>query len=259
MIYENCVTTLEEGLLSITINRAEKLNALNKKTIEEIGVIVLEAQTNPSVRVILITGAGNKAFVAGADISEFAGYNAEQGATLAYDGHQVFNSIENSNKPVIAAINGFALGGGCELAMSCHLRIASDNARFGQPEVKLGLIPGYGGTQRLTRLIGRTKALELLMTADMIGADEALKLGLLNDVTTPDELMGKCHELAGKLMQQAPLALAGIIRSVNAYDKIGKDGFQEEINEFGKCFITADFKEGTRAFIEKRKPAFQGV
>jgi enoyl-CoA hydratase len=258
MNYENLLAAFHDGILTITINRAEKLNALNKKTIEEIGVAVSKAQNAAEVRVIIITGAGTKAFIAGADISEFSDYGEKEGALMASKGQGVFNAIEKSVKPVIAAINGFALGGGCELAMACHLRVASNNARFGQPEVKLGLIPGYGGTQRLTRLIGKTKAAELLMTADMITADEAFQLGLLNAVTTPELLMNKCTELAGKIIQQAPLAIAGIIRCLDAFDDNSKNGLEEEIKEFGKCFATKDFKEGASAFLEKRKPSFAG-
>lgn len=259
MTFENILTEIKEGILTLTINRADKLNALNKKTIEEIGVAVANAQKDSAVKVIIITGAGSKAFVAGADISEFAGFNTAQGAALAKHGHDVFNRIEQSVKPVIAAINGFALGGGCELAMACHIRIASDNARFGQPEVKLGLIPGYGGTQRLTRLIGQTKSLELLITAEMISAEVALRYNLLNYITTPELLMQTCIELAKKIMQQAPLAIAAIIRCVNASQNPAMNGFDTEIQEFGTCFNTADVKEGTQAFIEKRKAEFKGA
>lgn len=258
MTYENLLTSTSDQVYIITINRAEKLNALNKKTIEEIGHAISGAQHNEEIRVIILTGSGNKAFVAGADISEFSDFNAEQGSALARHGHDVFNAIEKSVKPVIAAVNGFALGGGCELAMACHLRIASDNSRFGQPEVKLGLIPGYGGTQRLVQLIGKTKALELLITADMINAEEALKLGLVNAVTTQDLLMEKCLELATKIKQQAPLAISGIISCVNAFYNQASNGFEVEINEFGKCFVTKDFKEGATAFLEKRKASFTG-
>jgi len=258
MNYENLLAGFHDGILTITINRADKLNALNKKTVEEIGAAIAKAQIAADVRVIIITGAGQKAFIAGADISEFADYDEKEGALMAARGHAVFNAIEKSTKPVIAAINGFALGGGCELAMACHIRVASNNAKFGQPEVKLGLIPGYGGTQRLTSLIGKTKAMELLMTADMITAEEALQLGLLNAVTVPDLLMNKCNEIAGKIIQQAPLAIASIIRCVNAFDDNTKNGLEEEIKEFGKCFATKDFKEGATAFLEKRKAAFAG-
>ena len=258
MAYENLLTEKKESIFIITINRPDKLNALNKSTIREIGEAVNAAEKDADVRVIILTGSGNKAFVAGADISEFSNFSEAEGAQLAQDGHDVFNSIEKCSKPVIAAINGFALGGGCELAMACHMRIAASNAKFGQPEVKLGLIPGYGGTQRLPQLIGKTKAMELLMTADMLNADDALQLGLVNYVTPPESLLEKCYEIAGKIAAQAPLALAGIIRSVNDFYAKKADGYKTEIAEFGKCFITDDFTEGTTAFLEKRKPAFKG-
>jgi len=258
MTYENLLASFSDGIFTITINRAARLNALNKKTIEEIGEAISKARTAAGVRVIIITGAGDKAFVAGADISEFAEFDTSKGEALAAAGHKVFDSIEQSTVPVIAAINGFALGGGCELAMACHLRVASTNARFGQPEVKLGLIPGYGGTQRLTQLIGKTKSLELLMTADMIDAEEAFRLGLINAVTQPGQLMGKCLEIAEKIKQQAPLAVSGVIRCVNAWADEKVNGFDAEIKEFGKCFGTSDFKEGSRAFLEKRKAEFKG-
>ncbi len=258
MAFENLLTEKKESIFLITINRPDKLNALNKNTIREIGSAIQIAENDPECRVIILTGSGTKAFVAGADISEFSNFSESAGAMLAKDGHDVFNRIEKCSKPVIAAINGFALGGGCELAMSCHLRIASSTAKFGQPEVKLGLIPGYGGTQRLPLLIGKTKALEYLMTADMINAQDALQLGLVNYVTEPGDLMTKCFEIAEKISVQAPLAIAGIIRSVNAcYDK-NTDGYNTEIIEFGKCFVTEDFNEGTEAFLTKRKAIFKG-
>ncbi len=259
MNYTNLITEKADGIFTITINRPDKLNALNKSTIFEIGEAVKEAEGDSSIRAIILTGAGTKAFVAGADISEFSSFSEPEGAALAKHGHDVFRSIETSAKPVIAAVNGFALGGGCELAMACHLRVAATNAKFGQPEVKLGLIPGYGGTQRLPMLIGRTKALELLMTAGMIGAEEALALGLVNYITAPEELMNKCRELAGKMALQAPLAIAGIIRCVNAFYDKGETNFDTEITEFGKCFITEDFTEGTKAFLEKRNAEFKGM
>jgi len=258
MTFENLLTEKKEATFIITINRPDKLNALNKKTIREIGEAVKTAQADSDIRVIILTGSGTKAFVAGADISEFSSFSEAEGVQLAQDGHDVFNSIEQSSKPVIAAINGFALGGGCELAMSCHMRIAATNARFGQPEVKLGLIPGYGGTQRLPLLIGKTKAIEFLMTADMIDAEEAYRLGLVNHVTAPDALLAKCLEIATKISQQAPLAVAGIIRSVNACYEKNTDGYATEIKEFGKCFITEDFTEGTTAFLGKRQANFKG-
>lgn len=258
MPFENLLTKSENGIFLITVNRPDKLNALNRKTIDEIGIAVSEAEKNNEVKGIIITGSGQKAFIAGADISEFANISMEQGKELARNGQKVFNSIEHCSKPVIAAVNGFALGGGCELAMACHIRVASDNAKFGQPEVKLGLIPGYGGTQRLTMLVGKSKAMELLMTADMISANDALILGLVNHVTTQDELMNKCIAIANKIMQQAPLAIGSIIRSVNDFYDKTKNGFEAEISEFGKCFATEDVIEGTNAFMEKRKAEFKG-
>ena len=258
MAFENILTEQQDGVCIITINRPDKLNALNIKTIQEIGMAVSDAEKNESIRAVILTGAGTKAFVAGADISEFNGFSESEGATMSKKGHDVFNSIENNSKPVIAAINGFALGGGCELAMSCHLRIASTQAKFGQPEVKLGLIPGYGGTQRLPMLIGKSKALELLLTSDMINAEEAFRLGLVNHVTEPELLLSKSIEIANKISQLAPVAIAGIIRSVNAFYDKNENGFDKEVQEFGKCFITEDFKEGTQAFLEKRKANFKG-
>lgn len=254
----NILTEIKDQVCIITINRPDKLNALNKQTIADVGTAVAAAEKDAAVKAIIITGSGNKAFIAGADISEFASYSVEEGKQLSAHGHVVFNSVENCTKPVIAAVNGFALGGGCELAMACHLRIASANAKFGQPEVKLGLIPGYGGTQRLPQLIGKAKAMELLLSADMIGAEEALSLGLVNYVTTSETLMEKCFEVINKMIAQAPLALSAIIKTVNdSYNK-NVDGYQSEIDAFGDCFSTNDFKEGTDAFLNKRKPEFKG-
>jgi enoyl-CoA hydratase len=254
--YKNILSTVDNGISIITVNRPDKLNALNWLTIQEIGKAVATAAADKAIDGIIITGAGPKAFVAGADISEFSGYSVEEGKKLSADGQSVFKSIELCPKPVIAAVNGFALGGGCELAMSCHMRVASDNAKFGQPEVKLGLIPGYAGTQRLVQLIGKGKAMELLMTADMIGADEALRLGLVNYVTTPDMLMNKVMEILNKIRQQSPRAVQGIVHCVDAYFSKDVDGFAFEVKEFGNCFGTADFKEGVAAFLEKRKADF---
>ncbi|MBL7892667.1 MAG: enoyl-CoA hydratase/isomerase family protein [Bacteroidia bacterium] len=258
MSFENLLTKTENGIHTITINRPDKLNALNKKTVQEIGDAVKDAIAESAVKGIIITGAGPKSFVAGADISEFVGLSVEQGKTMAKAGQDVFKLIEESPKPIIAAVNGFALGGGCELAMACHLRVASDNAKFGQPEVNLGLIAGYGGTQRLTQLIGKAKSLELHMTADMLTAQQALQFGLVNYVVSPDQLIIKCLELFEKIKTKAPLAIAGVIASVNAYYTDGVNGFDAEVTEFGKCFATTDFKEGTTAFLEKRKANFTG-
>ena len=258
MTLENVLTELKDGIFKITINRPDKLNALNTATISEIEQAIDEAYTNFDIKVVVITGSGPKAFVAGADIAEFKGLDKNKGSQLAARGQEVFKKIENSPKPVIAAVNGFALGGGCELAMACHIRIASDNVKFGQPEVKLGLIPGYAGTQRLIQLIGKGKAIELLMTADMIGADEALQLGLVNYVVSPDQLENKCNEIISKIRAQSPKAITGIINAVNAYFTEGVDGFKVEVEEFGKCCETEDFLEGTTAFLEKRKANFTG-
>lgn len=254
--YTNILLHIENHILTVSVNRPDKLNALNKETIQEIGDAVQTAERDAAIAGIVLTGVGAKAFVAGADISEFSAYSVEQGQALSAAGHAVFNAIERCAKPVIAAVNGFALGGGCELAMACHLRIAAENAKFGQPEVKLGLIPGYAGTQRLVQLIGKGKALELLMTADMIGAEEALRLGLVNHVVPQEQLMAKALEVMSKITSQSPRAVAGIIRCVDAYFEDGVNGFQFEIEEFGRCFGTEDFKEGVSAFLEKRKANF---
>lgn len=258
MSYNNLLTENKNGTLIITINRPDKLNALNKETIAELSSALKSAESDKSVKVIIITGSGQKAFVAGADISEFAHFSVEQGKDLSANGHKLlFDLTEQLNKPVIAAINGFALGGGLELAMSCHIRVASDNAKMGLPEVSLGVIPGYGGTQRLANLVGKGKAFEMIMTADMITAADALQWGLVNYVTTQDALIAKCEEIADKIKQRSGTAIAGAIRAVNASTTDGVNGYQIEIEEFGKCFGTPDFKEGTSAFLEKRKPNFQ--
>ena len=258
MSFENLLTSIDNRVLTITINRPDKLNALNKKTVEEIGLAIKNAESNDAVFAIIITGSGQKSFVAGADISEFVDLSVEQGRSLAQAGQDVFKSIETCSKPVIAAVNGFALGGGCELTMACHLRIVSDNAKFGQPEVNLGLIAGYGGTQRLIQYIGKTKAIELHMTGDIINAEQALVLGLVNYVVPQDQLMEKCLEVIEKIKTKSPKAITGVINSVNAYFENSVDGFNTEINEFGKCFATDDCKEGTSAFLEKRKATFTG-
>ncbi len=258
MSYENIITKKENAVLIITINRESKLNALNIKTLQEIKAAVTAIQNDKEVSGIILTGAGTKAFAAGADIAEFANFSVEQGTTMSANGHEVMNAIEHSKKPVIAAVNGFALGGGCELAMACHIRIAAENARFGQPEVSLGLVPGYAGTQRLVQLIGKGKALELLMTGDAIKADEAKTLGLVNHVVTQEELMNKCLELLNKINTKAPLAIQSVIRLVNTHYNKKNDGFEAEINDFGNSFGTKDFKEGTDAFLNKRKAVFIG-
>ncbi|MES2592515.1 MAG: enoyl-CoA hydratase-related protein [Bacteroidota bacterium] len=258
MTFENLLIAVENNILTITINRPDKLNALNKKTVSEIGLAVKNAEADSNVKAIIITGSGQKSFVAGADITEFVGLSVQEGMQLAQAGQDVFRSIETCSKPVVAAVNGFALGGGCELSMACHIRVASENAKFGQPEVNLGLIAGYGGTQRLIQYIGKTKATELHMTGDLINAEQALNLGLVNYVVPQDQLINKAVELLEKIKSKAPKAITGVINSVNAYFEDGTNGFASEIEEFGKCFSTQDFKEGTSAFIEKRKAEFAG-
>jgi enoyl-CoA hydratase len=247
----------QDSIRIITINRPDKLNALNRETIKELGEAIGEAGNEISVKCIIITGEGQKAFVAGADISEFHQYNAEEAKDLSKVGHDsLFDLVERTEVPVIAAINGFALGGGLELAMSCHIRIASSNARMGLPEVSLGVIPGYGGTQRLAQLVGKGRALEMIASAGMIKADDAYRMGLVNYVVEQEELMNKAIELANGIIKNSKTAIAAAIRCVNAaYDK-GVNGFEKEIEEFGQCFTSEDFKEGTAAFLEKRKPNF---
>ena len=259
MSYNNLLVTDADSVRTITINRPDQLNALNRDTIAELDQTLNDADADKNVRVLIITGSGPKAFVAGADIKEFAHFAVEEGKALSADGQKkLFDHVERLSKPVIAAVNGFALGGGLELAMSCHIRVASDNARMGLPEVSLGVIPGYGGTQRLARLVGKGKAMEMIFTAGMIKADEALQWGLVNHVVPQDQLLAKCNDLAAAIMKNSPTALAAAIRAVNAGYEPGADGMQREIEEFGKCFGTADFKEGTSAFMEKRKAGWSG-
>jgi enoyl-CoA hydratase len=260
MTFQNLLVHNKGRIQYIVINRESKLNALNKATLTELHTALTDAFETAAVGGVIITGAGPKAFVAGADIAEFEGKDIASGLEIAREGQlKVFDVIANGSKPVIAAINGFALGGGLELAMACHVRIASDNAKMGLPEVTLGLIPGYGGTQRLTQLVGKGKALELIMTADMITAAEALNIGLVNHVVFPDDLMPKAAEIMDKMLSRAPLALAAAIRAVNAADTDGVNGFETEMNEFAHCFGTEDFKEGVAAFLQKRKAAFKGA
>jgi len=257
-IYENLLLDLNNGILTITINRADKLNALNIETIREIKNAVQQVYDEPAVKGAILTGAGPKAFVAGADIAEIAELSEVNARSFAERGQEVFGMIERCNKPIIAAVNGFALGGGCELAMACHLRVASENARFGQPEVNLGLIPGYGGTQRLTQLIGKGKAMEMMMTANLVSAEEARHLGLVNHVVPPEQLLSKCLELLETIRSKAPLAIGLVIECINAvYDK-DENGYQTEANAFARCCTSEDFVEGTNAFLEKRKPIFKG-
>lgn len=257
-MYENLLISTENNIRTITINRPSKLNALNKDTISELHRAFRDSSTDPAVRVVIITGSGEKSFVAGADIAEFSSFSREEGQKLAEEGHsKLFDLIENLNKPVIAAVNGFALGGGLELAMACHFRIASSNARLGLPEVTLGIIPGYGGTQRLAQLAGKGKAFEMILSAAMITADEAKQWGLVNHVTDQSELLAKTTELAQKIAANSPMAISAAIRAVNAGFEQGKNGYRTEIEEFGKLFTTPDFLEGVGAFMEKRKAVFQ--
>ena len=259
MNFSNILLSQDQGLAIITINRPKKLNALNKLTIEQLSTALKILDKDSSVKVIVITGSEEKAFVAGADISEFAHFNVENGGKLAAKGQEmVFDFIENFSKPVIAAINGFALGGGLELAMACHFRVASENAKMGLPEVSLGVIPGYGGTQRLPQLVGKGRAMELIMTAGMISAEEALRIGLVNYVVPQHELLSSVKKIADKIMRNSSVAISGAINAVNANFRDGINGYQVEVAEFGKCFGTLDFKEGTTAFLEKRKPNFPG-
>jgi enoyl-CoA hydratase len=255
-MYETLLTSLENDILTITINRADKLNALNKTVIAELEEAIGKIKSNDSIKSAIITGAGQKAFVAGADISEFTGLSSGEGMDLARRGQEVFFEIENSTKPIIAAVNGFALGGGCELAMACHFRIASENAQFGQPEVNLGLIPGYGGTQRLPQLIGKGRALEFLMTGNMINASTALQWGLVNFVVPQEELLQKSISILETINKKAPLAIAKCIAAVNA--GYSTNGYTAELEAFGESFATEDMKEGTMAFLEKRKAVFTG-
>lgn len=257
MSYTNLLVEQTGKTAVITINRPSQLNALNKETIEELHRALDAANKDAGVRAIILTGSGEKAFVAGADIKEFAHFDVAQGKELSAKGHDLlFNFVEQLTTPVIAAINGFALGGGLELAMSSHIRIASDNAKMGLPEVSLGVIPGYGGTQRLAQLVGRGKAMEMVTTAGMISAEEALQWGLVNHVVPQAELLDLAHKIASKIAGNSGSAIASAIRAINANYVDGVNGYQVEVDEFGKCFGTPDFTEGTTAFIEKRKAAF---
>lgn len=258
-MYNTILTENSGQVLRITINRPNQLNALNKETISELHNALNAANEDASVGVIILTGSGEKSFVAGADIKEFAHFSISEGGKLAQNGQDtLFTFIENLSTPVIAAVNGFALGGGLELAMAAHVRVASSNARMGLPEVSLGVIPGYGGTQRLAHLVGRGKANEMVFTAGMIKADEALTWGLVNYVVEPEELLAKAEEIAQKILNNSATAIASAIRAINANFEDGVNGYEAEIEEFGKCFGTEDFKEGTTAFLEKRKPNFRG-
>ncbi|WP_055447416.1 enoyl-CoA hydratase/isomerase family protein [Lacinutrix mariniflava] len=259
MAYENILSASQNGITTITVNRPSKLNALNKATIKELHDAFETANDDNSTKVIIITGSGEKAFVAGADISEFANFNVDNGGKLAAKGQELlFDFVENLSTPVIAAVNGFALGGGLELAMAAHFRVASDNAKMGLPEVSLGVIPGYGGTQRLPQLVGKGRAMELIMTAGMIDANTAKDYGLVNHVVSQEELIPLAEKIASKIMRNSSVAISKAIKAVNANYKDGVNGFETEIEEFGNCFGTEDFKEGTTAFLEKRKAEFPG-
>ncbi|PTT39662.1 enoyl-CoA hydratase [Chryseobacterium sp. HMWF028] len=255
MSYENILLKKEDKLSIITINRPESLNALNAKTIQEISTVMDELNADNSCRVIILTGSGEKSFVAGADIKEFSDFGQERAEELARNGQNIlFNKIENMSKPVIAAVNGFALGGGLELAMSCHIRYASENAKLGLPEVTLGLIPGYGGTQRLPKLVGKGIANEMIISAKMILAQKAKEIGLVNEVYPIEELLTKTKELANTIAHNSPMAISKAINAVNSSDT--EKGFETEIKYFGELFEMEDKKEGVTAFLEKRKPNF---
>ena len=257
-MYSTLLTQISNGVFIVTINRPDKMNALNQLVLQELGKAVEQISATSEIRSAIITGSGTKAFVAGADISEFLGLTHEQGLAMAKTGQDLFAKIENSSKPIIAAVNGFALGGGCELAMSCHFRIASENAKFGQPEVNLGLVPGYGGTQRLTQLIGRGRSLELLMSGNLIDATTAFQYGLVNHVSPAGELLTAAKSILETINSKAPLAISKCIQAVNAVYDRGVDGYEIEMSAFAECFGTNDMKEGTKAFLEKRKPNFTG-
>ncbi|NJL73947.1 MAG: enoyl-CoA hydratase [Saprospiraceae bacterium] len=261
MTYNILQLEQEDDILTLTINREKSLNALNHQTLDEINYFFGQDAANyPKLKGIILTGAGEKAFVAGADIKEFVGLDATAGEMLSRKGQDVLFRIEQFSKPVVAVVNGFALGGGCELAMACHLRIATEHAKFGQPEVNLGIIPGYGGTQRLIQYIGKTKAIELMLTGDMIDAEDAFKLGLVNYVLpTKAEAISKAINLIQKISQKGPVAITKVIESVNAYFQSDTNGFESEIQKFGITAGTTDFQEGAAAFIEKRKPHFKGA
>lgn len=259
MTYQNLLVSIDAGIALVTINRPKALNAINTQMMIELGQLFTEDLPNrDDVHGVILTGSGEKAFVAGADIKEFLGFTGDQGQEMAQRGHDVFFAIERFSKPVIALVNGFALGAGCELAMACHLRIATPNARFGQPEVNLGLIPGYGGTQRLVQYIGKGKAMELLLTANMIKAPEAHQLGLVNHVINNDEALDFAKAMLNTIASKGPVAVAKTIATVNAYFQHDENGFDREVREFGACTKTEDFQEGAAAFVEKRPADFKG-
>jgi enoyl-CoA hydratase len=258
MNYQNLLIEKKDNIAIVKINRPDKMNALNSQTMSEIKYAFTELKSDSGTFVVIVTGSGEKAFVAGADIAELHKLDVITGKTFAENGQDIFNLIENLDKPVIAAVNGFALGGGCELALACHIRIASENAKFGQPEVNLGIIPGYGGTQRLTRLINSGRAMEYILTGDMIDANEALRLGLVNKVYPQAELMSKAMEMAKKIVSKGQQAIRLSVKAVNIVDEVsGKEGLNYEASVFSLACGTEDFKEGTKAFLEKRKPEFK--
>ena len=258
MNYTTLIVDVNDNICTITINRPDKLNALNQTVIDELAVAIDEIYNNDKIKAAIITGSGPKAFVAGADISEFQGLSSGEGKALAEKGQSLFFKIENAPKPIIAAVNGFALGGGCELALACHFRVASDNAKFGQPEVNLGLLPGYGGTQRLTQLIGKGRAIEMLLTGNMIDAITAFNYGLVNHVVSPEELLPKAKALLSVINTKAPLAVAACIKAANEAFEPDQKGFKTEAESFGNLIVTEDAKEGISAFLEKRKAEFRG-
>jgi enoyl-CoA hydratase len=256
-MYTNILVENKDNISYITINRPQKLNSLNKLTILELNKAIKQAEKDDSIRCIILTGAGKKSFVAGADIKEFASYNKKEGEELSRKGQELlFDLLDKAKTPSIAAINGFALGGGLELAMSCHIRIASRSAKMGLPEVSLGVIPGYGGTQRLTNLVGKGKALEMIVTGEIITADEAKEWGLVNNIYSEEELLLEATKIANKIKRNSPIAISKAIKSVNACFIDGINGFEIEKKSFGECFGTEEFIEGTKAFMEKRKPKF---
>lgn len=255
---ENLKIEHNEGVLTIAISRPEALNALNLKTLSELITVLQQTYQQKDYRGIILTGDGEKAFVAGADIKELSALSREQAHAFSQNGQRLFKLIEDCPKPIIAAVNGYALGGGCELAMACHIRIASDDAKFGQPEVNLGIIPGYGGTQRLSQLVGRGKALELMMTGDMISADEAHAIGLVNHVVRKDDLMNVAGKMMARILSKGPFAVSQVIKSVNAGFGFERSGYEAEAENFATCTTTRDFREGTDAFIGKRQPRFTG-
>jgi enoyl-CoA hydratase len=254
------LTSNTDNILVVTITRPEAMNALNQGVISQLCEVMEEIKENHAIRAVILTGQGDKAFVAGADIRELSTMDKQKAYELSKKGQKLFHDLENSPKPILAAVNGFALGGGCELAMACHMRFATTNAKFGQPEINLGIIPGYGGTQRLTQLVGRGKALEMLLSSDMVSAEEAKSIGLVNQVfTTRDEMMNSALQMLKKISTKSPLAIAHIIRVVNAGFEFEEKGYEEEAQAFAACADSEDFKEGTSAFLEKRKPFFKGL